>query len=111
METANEYLRKTGDEIAMSLMERELELSVQRRNSAKSRVIRLLVEMQGIVRKYDGAEAEWTDTASDEQLEQRLAELSKQVHLMLSSAEVANRLVEEDDILRLDLTKPISRTF
>lgn len=107
----NGFLRQTGDELAVDVLTRELQSSIADRNTAKSRALRLISETQTLLRRYDGSKDEWTDTALDKELESSVNELVKQIHTMLTLSESANRLVEEDDILRQELEKPIQRTF
>ena len=107
----NEYLRKSGDDLAVDITQRELKMATAQRNAAKSRALRLVTEVQAILRLYDGAENEWLDHERDDKLEAKAEELVKRVHEMIAHADSANRLVEEDDILRLELTKPIAKSF
>lgn len=112
MEPSNGLLRTTGDNLATQFVSEEIELALDQRNTAKSRALRLVSELTTLLREYDGAEKEWDVSDEDNQeLEDRLSELNKRVYAMLAHADTVNRLVEEDDILRLELTKPIQRNF
>lgn len=112
MEPSNGLLRTTGDNLAAQIVSDEIAIAVDQRNVAKSRALRLVSELTALLRTYDGAENEWEVSDEDnKELEERLAELNKRIYAMLAHAETANRLVEEDDILRLELQKPIARNF
>lgn len=112
METSNESLRLPGDSLAAQFVSDEIALAIDQRNTAKSRALRLVTELTTLLRTYDGAESEWNVSDEDnKELEDRLSELNKRVYAMLAHADTVNRLVEEDDILRLELQKPIARRF
>jgi hypothetical protein len=112
LEPFNGLLRQPGDELATQFVSEEIELTIDQRNAAKSRALRLVSELTAILRTYDGSEKEWQVSDEDnKELEERLSELNKRVYAMLAHADTVNRLVEEDDILRLELTKPIQRNF
>lgn len=112
MDPWNGLLRPPGDDIVMDFVSDEIQLAMEQRNTAKSRALRLVTELTTILRSYDGAEKEWEVNDEDnKEIEMTLAELNKRVHSMLAHADTTNRLVEEDDILRLELTKPIEKRF
>lgn len=111
LESDEDFVRPHGDILVVDVMRREIELTLAKRNSSKSKALRSLDSLQKALRQYDALEEEWTDTELDEQLESKLAELVKNVHSMLAHADNGNRLIEDDDILRLTLEKPIGRNF
>lgn len=112
MDPWNGLLRSIGDKLVTDFVSDEIELAIDQRNTAKSRALRLLSELTSLLRVYDGSEKEWDVSDEDtKELEDRLAELNKRVHGMFAHADTVNRLIEEDDILRLELQKPIGRNF